>query len=95
MSGIAELLQELDASLRCHRAGSLDMEALITLWRGRAAATPDLSDTARKWLEQLLMRCESSRLFSEDSCSFSRTDILAALESWLDAVRSKHLPPSG
>lgn len=95
MSAIAELLQELEASLLRQRAGTLDMDALVALWRGRAAATPGLSDKAREWLEQLLMRCESSRLFSEDSCSFSRTDMLAALESWLDAVRSKYLPPSG
>jgi len=33
---------------------------------------------------QLLNRLESSALFSDESCSFSRHDLLDSVQSWLD-----------
>jgi hypothetical protein len=38
----------------------------------------------RKALDDMLMRVESSRLFSGDSCSFSRESLLEAFGVWLE-----------
>ena len=38
----------------------------------------------REVLEDLLVRLESSALFSEESCSFSQTDLLDSLQQWLE-----------
>lgn len=37
----------------------------------------------------MLMRIESSRLFSADSCSFSRESLLDAFGVWLDKAEAK------
>ena len=44
---------------------------------------PTLPDRYLDVLERLLNQLESSALFSEESCSFSRTDMIAALVEWL------------
>jgi hypothetical protein len=40
-----------------------------------------------------LDRLESSALFSEESCSFSHSELLDSLNLWLDKAEQK-LPPS-
>jgi hypothetical protein len=52
-------------------------------WRDAAQEhEPALPDRYLDVLERLLNQLESSALFSEESCSFSRTDMVAA--SWSD-----------
>lgn len=46
----------------------------------RAALPPRYTEV----LQQLLNRLESGALFSEESCSFSQTDLLDSLQQWLD-----------
>ncbi len=45
-------------------------------------------------LDQLLDRLESSALFSEDSCSFSQSDLQASLALWLDKAQARLASPS-
>jgi MFS family permease len=60
--------------------------------RGRLFATGDaaaslaaaLPERFGEVLSQLLNRLESSALFTEESCSFSRKDLLDSLQLWLD-----------
>jgi len=40
-------------------------------------------------LSDLLDRLESSALFTEESCSFSRKDLLESLQMWLDKARQR------
>jgi hypothetical protein len=40
-------------------------------------------------LSDLLDRLESSALFTEESCSFSRKDLLESLQMWLDKARQQ------
>jgi hypothetical protein len=40
-------------------------------------------------LLQLLDRLESSALFTEESCSFSQSDLLGSLQMWLDKARGQ------
>jgi hypothetical protein len=39
-------------------------------------------------LERILTQLESSALFTEESCSFSQTDIVNALGDWLSKARA-------
>ena len=41
-------------------------------------------------LENVLSRVESSSLFTEESCSFSKKDLANALSIWLEKVRQYH-----
>jgi hypothetical protein len=60
--------------------------ALCTIFRGGAAAWPALPPKFLTVLEQLLQPLESSALFSEESCAFSRLDLAASLRQWLQAA---------
>jgi hypothetical protein len=56
-----------------------------------AALPPRFADV----LTQLLSRLESSALFTEESCSFSRHDLLDSLQLWLDkAGQAGNVSPS-
>jgi hypothetical protein len=41
-------------------------------------------------LENVLSRVESSSLFTEESCSFSKKDLANALRVWLEKVQQYH-----
>ncbi len=41
-------------------------------------------------LENVLSRVESSSLFTEESCSFSKKDLANALKVWLEKVQQYH-----
>jgi hypothetical protein len=60
--------------------------ALCTTFRAAAAAWPALPPKFLPVLEQLLQPLESSALFSEESCAFSRHDLAASLRQWLQAA---------
>ncbi|WP_341677162.1 hypothetical protein [Niveibacterium sp. SC-1] len=84
----------LRSSLEDLRAGRQTIDDFLMLWRREAPAycaplsTP-LSTRFAEVLEDLLTRLESSRLFDADSCSFSRSDLLAHLEVWLDKADAR------
>jgi len=60
-------------------------DAFVALWRDEGGALCEqLPPQYRRALDDILMRIESSRLFSGDSCSFSRESLLEALETWLE-----------
>jgi hypothetical protein len=61
--------------------------ALCTAFRRAAASWPELPPKFLPVLEQLLQPLESSALFSEESCAFSRHDLAASLRQWLQAAR--------
>ena len=42
---------------------------------------------------QLLDRLESSALFSDESCSFSRSELLGSLQLWTDKAQLQLLKP--
>lgn len=70
-------------------AGRLDMDELIAQWRMHGVDDPHIPAKWRAVLDGLLMRLESARLFSGESCSFSRSELLAALREWLDRVQAQ------
>lgn len=72
----------LHALSACER-GELPMAQLMGQWRSDAAALP-LPPRYAEVLGNLLDRMEASALFTEESCSFSQKDLLAALHAWAD-----------
>lgn len=82
-------LESLAASLERYRHGDLRTHAFTALWRQEAAALESLPPAFGEVLEGLLMRLESSSQFAEESCSFSRGELLAHLELWLDKARAR------
>ncbi|MFH1813728.1 MAG: hypothetical protein ABIF28_06090 [Pseudomonadota bacterium] len=75
--------ERLGSSLDDFEAGRIDMDALIAIWRRLGVEDANLPAKWREVLDGLLMRLESARLFSQDSCSFSRSELLATMREWL------------
>ena len=71
------------------RADALGVQAFCTQARGQgellAALPPRYGEV---WLG-LLVRLESSALFSEESCSFSQSSLLDNLDGWLAKAGEK------
>lgn len=73
--------ESLERDLRAARAGTLDMGTLARRLRELnlpAALPPKYGEV----LADITDRIESSALFDSESCSFSQSDLLAALEVW-------------
>ena len=81
--------EKLGRSLDDFEAGRIDMDALIATWRLHGVADANLPAKWREVLDGLLMRLESARLFSQDSCSFSRSELLATMREWLARVQAQ------
>jgi hypothetical protein len=82
-------LETLGASLERYRRGQLRTHEFTALWRHEAATLATLPPAFGEVLEGILMRLESSSLFTEESCSFSREDLLANLDVWLAKARGR------
>lgn len=81
--------EALGRTLAEFEAGRIDMDALIATWRQYGVDDMRLPARWREVLDGLLMRLESARLFSGDSCSFSRSELLANLREWLSRVEAQ------
>jgi hypothetical protein len=73
-------------SLKAWLDGSGNAADLIQAFRFfcRDSQLPEKYGTA---LENVLSRVESSSLFTEESCSFSKKDLANALSIWLEKVQ--------
>ncbi|MFT3735822.1 MAG: hypothetical protein QM776_12485 [Rhodocyclaceae bacterium] len=81
---------QLRQSLSAYAADTLSTDAFVALWREQGGGLCDqLPPAYRRALDDMLMRIESSRLFSGDSCSFSRESLLEAFTLWLDKAEAK------
>jgi hypothetical protein len=80
--------ETLQRDLRAARAGELDMGTFARRLRGLilpAALPPKFGEV----LLNIADRMESSALFDDDSCSFSQSDLLDALEVWAQKAQEK------
>ncbi|HEX4918182.1 MAG TPA: hypothetical protein VFV43_09820 [Limnobacter sp.] len=62
--------------------------ALIAAFRQEKNLLAELPAVFEGALESILERLESTAMFTEESCSFSQGDMVAALTVWLDKARS-------
>ena len=67
------------------KAGVLPAEVFCRQMRAEAASLA-LPERYHAALGRVLDSLESSALFDGESCSFSREDLVAALQQWLDAA---------
>ncbi|WP_370263030.1 hypothetical protein [Limnobacter sp.] len=61
---------------------------LISAFRQEKDLLAELPAVFEGALESILERLESTAMFTEESCSFSQSDMVAALTVWLDKARS-------
>lgn len=84
-----DTLSALAPTLNAFSAGQLSLSALAQQWRQAAQAhQPALPARYLEVLERVLSQLESSALFTEESCSFSQGDMVAALGDWLKRARA-------
>jgi len=82
---LTPLRQALDAL----RAQSLTAHAFSALAREQSALLAALPPAYATVWHGLLDRLESGALFSEESCSFSQTDLIDSLALWLDKAQAQ------
>ncbi len=83
----------LRSALNDLRSGSLGVQTFSLMGRQQDALLQSLPPKFAPVWHSLLDRLESSALFSEESCSFSHSELLDSLKLWLDKAE-QHLPPS-
>ena len=71
------------------RAQSLTAHAFSALAREQTALLAALPPAYAQVWHGLLDRLESGALFSEESCSFSQTDLIDSLALWLDKAQGQ------
>lgn len=62
--------------------------ALVERFRAEKPLLNELPSVFEGALESILERLESTAMFSEEACSFSQTDMVAALNVWLEKAES-------
>ncbi len=88
MDTALDTLTRMTDALAMSRQGDLAPIEMSRLWRSHGPHLP-LPEKYGEVLGQLLDRIESSALFSEESCSFSQTDLLNSLQLWADKARTQ------
>ncbi|WP_119964344.1 hypothetical protein [Simplicispira lacusdiani] len=83
----ATQLAALQSALAAHGRGELSATALGDAARAQQALLAALPPRYGEVLLNLIDRLESSALFTEESCSFSRKDLLDNLQTWMDKAR--------
>ena len=79
--------QAMQDALQAVQQNQMSINAFCQIWRTQATQLSDLPPRYREVLEDLLSRLETGSLFTEESCSFSQTDLLTTLDMWLDNTR--------
>ena len=88
MTQNASPLEDMAQTLKLCEQGRTPAAQLVRIWRLKASQL-NLPQRYSDVLHGLLDRMESSALFSEESCSFSQKDQLAALGVWLEKATAQ------
>jgi len=89
MSLAREQLQDIAEELRGLRHGNVTTDALIASAQNAEQLRALLPDAFSTVLDNLTDRLQASALFTEESCSFSRTDLIDSLQLWVDKARER------
>lgn len=86
---MTDRLASLPDTLNEFAQGAMSLQDLARNWRDAASThAPALPQRYIDVLERLLNQLESAALFTEESCSFSQADMVAALGDWLQKARA-------
>jgi len=89
MTDALATLQEMQIRLDALRQGRCRPGDYTQGERQRDAVLAALPPAFGEVWHNLLDRMDSSALFSEESCSFSQTDLHDSLQLWLDKARQR------
>ncbi len=76
-------LQSMQVSLNALEQKRIGIVEFCQAWRSQQGLLADLPPRFTEVMEDLLSRLEAGSLFTEESCSFSQTDLHATLSQWL------------
>jgi hypothetical protein len=76
-------LAALRESLGAWQSGECNSRTFVSDWREQSALLHSLPDKYATVFNNLLLRVESSALFTEESCSFSAKELADSLAVWL------------
>ncbi len=81
--------QELRQSIDNLSRGEINISVFCKIWRSQTELLAALPPQFAEVMENLLSRLESGSLFTEESCSFSQTDLIAQLGMWLEKANAR------
>ena len=84
-----QTLESLKALLEGFRSGQTDLQTFATSARQVEALLADLPPRYGEVWRGLLDRLESSALFTEESCSFSQSELIQSLQLWIDKATAQ------
>lgn len=70
----------------------IDITTFCSIWRAQTTLLNSLPPKYETVAEDLLVRLETSSLFSEESCSYNQHDLFDNLSVWLDKAEKKLFP---
>lgn len=82
-------LEKLHLSIASLETGMINVNEFVAVWRAQTELRAALPARFGEVLDDTLMRLESSSLFTDESCSFSRDDLIANLRMWLAKAKQR------
>ena len=79
----------LRSSLQSFSSQEISVQELCKIWRNQSELLAALPSRYRDVMEDVLSRLEAGSLFTEESCSFSQSDLIAHLNVWLDKASTQ------
>ena len=86
------LFTQLRASLESLGRQTVSIMDFCKTWRSQADLLAALPPRYAQVLEDLLGRLEAGSLFTEESCSFSQSELITQLSMWLDKAAQQLAP---
>jgi hypothetical protein len=86
------LFTQLQASLESLGRQTVSVADFCKTWRAQVDLLAALPPRYAQVLEDLLGRLEAGSLFTEESCSFSQSELIAQLGMWLDKAAQQARP---
>jgi hypothetical protein len=86
-ASLAPAIDQLHHALDQLREGEISVHAFCEMACTQTALMAALPERYASVWQGLLDRLESSALFSEESCSFSQSELLDSLSLWLDKAQ--------
>lgn len=81
---LAPTVEHLQRTLDALEAGSLAPDVVCARFRVATLRWPGLPQRYETVLERLLQPLDTATMLGDESCSFSRSEVVAALRQWLD-----------
>ena len=94
MNSARNQLQAIALQVQALRDGHTATDAFVESTQNAAQLRAELPTAFATVLDNLTDRLQASALFTEESCSFSRTDLIDSLQLWLEKAE-KRLTASG